>query len=412
VKVLLCHNFYQQAGGEDQVFADEGRLLESRGHEVLRYTLHNDAINGLSRLSAARKTIWNSESAAEITALVTRERPSVVHFTNTFPLISPSAYYAARRGGAAVVQSLHNYRLLCPNALFLRDGKNCEDCLGRAFAWPSVRHACYRQNRAATGAIAVMQTVHRAAGTWRLAVDRYLVPTEFARAKFIAGGLPAERLCVKPNFIDPDPGAGTGAEPLALFVGRLSEEKGLEPLLHAWRNLGHRRLVIMGDGPQADLAREAAASLPGVEWMGRRPRDEAVAWMGRATCVIVPSVCYEMCPMAIVEAYARGTPVIAPRLGAMASMIAHERTGLHYEPNDTDGLAASVDRLLGDAELQRRLRVAARQEFLDRYSADANYRRLIDVYEQAIAQRTAGRDSRVFDDGAPRALRVSEELGS
>ena len=310
------------------------------------------------------------------------------------------------------MQSLHNYRLLCPNALFLRDGKNCEDCLGRTFAWPSVRHACYRQNRAATGAIAVMQTVHRAAGTWRRAVDRYITPTEFAREKFIAGGLPAERLCVKPNFIDPDPGAGPGDEPLALFVGRLSAEKGLEPLLHAWRGLGHRRLVILGDGPQADLAREAAATLPGVEWLGRRPREEVVEWMGRAACVIVPSVCYEMCPMAIVEAYARGTPVVAPRLGAMASMVAHERTGLHYEPNDTAGLATCVDRLLSDAELRRRLRAAARQEYIDRYSADANYRCLIDVYEQAIAQRTAGREARVSTHGAALAPRVSEELGS
>src|SRR5205814_1104988 len=166
------------------------------------------------------------------------QRPRVAHFHNTFPLISPAAYYAARAEGVGVVQTLHNFRLLCPNALFFRDGKVCEDCLGRPVAWPGVVHGCYRGSRAASAATAVMTAAHRALGTWRTAVDVYVALTEFSRQKFIAGGLPAEKIAVKANFVYPDPGPGAGAGGYAVFVGRLSAEKGVETLLAAWRPLG------------------------------------------------------------------------------------------------------------------------------------------------------------------------------
>src|SRR5947207_2727500 len=161
MKILLCHNFYQQPGGEDQSFAAEARLLEEKGHEVFRYTVHNDAIHGMSRLNVARRTFWNPESHAAVRALIRRERPTVLHCTNTFPLISPAVYYAARAEGVAVVQSLRNYRLLCPNALFLRDGRVCEDCLGKGFPWPGVLHGCYREDRAATDVSEAMVDGHR-----------------------------------------------------------------------------------------------------------------------------------------------------------------------------------------------------------------------------------------------------------
>lgn len=386
MKVLLCHNHYQQPGGEDQVFADEGRLLEAHGHQVLRYTQHNDALDGMSRITAARKTLWNSQAAAEIGALVQRERPEIAHFTNAFPLISPAAYYAARRNGAAVVQSLHNYRLLCPNAVFLRDGRVCEDCLGRRFAWPGVRHACYHSSRAATGVVAALQTVHRMLRTWDRAVDRYIALTESAREKFIAGGLPADRLSVKGNFVDPDPGLGAGDGGFALFVGRLSPEKGLDTLLSAWRQLPGRRLIIVGDGPLAPQVQAEAAANADIQWLGRQSRAEVLEWLGRAACVIVPSLSYEMFGMVVVEAFARGTPVVASRQGALAELLEHERTGLHFTAGNPQQLAQAAGRVLADAALQARLRHSARAEYEQRHTAADNHTRLVAIYREARRQ--------------------------
>ena len=311
MKVLLAHNYYQQAGGEDQVFADEGWLLESNGHQVLRYTVHNDQIKQGGQLSLAVKTIWNRSTYAELRELFRREQPAVVHFQNTFPLISPAAYYAARAEGVAVVQEIPNYRLLCPNAQLMRDGRVCEDCVGKLFAWPGVVHKCYRNSRGVTGVVAAMLSIHKIAGTWTGAVDTYIALTQFTRGKLIQGGLPAEKIEVKGNFLHPDPGPGTGDGGYAVFVGRLSPEKGVRTLLAAWELLGGRiPLKILGDGPLASDVRDAAARISGIEWLGRRPLNEVLDIVGRAAMLVFPSQWYEGQPKTIIEALAKGTPVV------------------------------------------------------------------------------------------------------
>ncbi len=246
MKVVVAHNFYQQAGGEDQVYHAEVALLRECGHDVVPFEVHNDAVAGMGKLGLAKATVWNGEIAGRLGEVVRRERADVVHFHNTFPLISPAGYYAARRAGAAVVQTLHNFRLMCPVALFYRDGRPCEDCLGKPVAWPGVVHACYRGSRATTAVTAAAVAAHRAAGTFQNAVDAYVCLTGFARDQFVAGGLPPAKLHVKPNFVHPDPGVRGGGDGSAVFVGRLSEEKGVLPLLAAWAHLeraadDHRR---------------------------------------------------------------------------------------------------------------------------------------------------------------------------
>jgi len=248
--ILLIHNSYQQAGGEDRVFEFEVRLLQSNGHRVYRYQDHNRRIPDLGRMELAWGTIWNANSYREVTALIRSERIGLVHAHNTFPLISPSVYYAARRAGVPVVQTLHNYRLLCPDAKLMREGKSCEDCLGRRIAWPGVARGCYQHDRRATAVVAAMTTTHWALGTWSTGIDRYIALTEFARSKFIKGGLPAGKIAVKPNFIDPDPGCGGGEGDYVLFVGRLSPEKGITTLIDAWAKLPCPvPLRVIGDGP-------------------------------------------------------------------------------------------------------------------------------------------------------------------
>lgn len=390
MKILLCHNYYQQPGGEDQSFAAEARLLESHGHTVLRYTLHNDAIEQMGRCGAARRTFWNRQVYADLHRLIGRERPQVMHCTNTFPLISPAAYYAARAEGVPVVQSLRNYRLLCPNALFLRDGKVCEDCLGKTFAWPAVLHGCYRGSRAASAVAAAMLAGHRAMRTWTRAVRLYYTLTDFARRKFIEGGLPGERIAVKPNFIDPDPGPGTGQGGCAVFVGRLSPEKGIETLLSAWGRLRTSMpLKIIGDGPQADLVRTAAERDSRIEWLGRQTPEQVLDLIGEAACLVMPSIWYETFGRTIIEAYSRGTPVVASRIGALAELVDEGRTGLTFKPGDPGDLADKVQGLLEDSQALGRMRLGARQEYRSKYTGEINYSQLMAIYAAARTRPNA-----------------------
>jgi glycosyltransferase involved in cell wall biosynthesis len=393
--VLLLHNRYQQAGGEDQVFTAEGKLLEERGHRVLRYTLHNDQVSEMSRAGLAKATVWNGAVYRELRALIRKEQPQVAHFHNTFPLISPASYYAVRAEGVPVVQTLHNYRLLCPNALFFREGRICEDCLDKRLPWPGVVHACYRGSHSSSMAVAAMLTTHRTFNTWTRAVDAYIALTEFAREKFVEGGLPAHKVVVKPNFVDPDPGMGEGKGGYVLFVGRLSPEKGVGTLLRSWERLRMKiPLKIVGDGPLAPMVAEVAKQCPEVEWLGQQSQARVSKLMKHAQALIFPSVWYEGFPMVIAEAYAVGLPVIASDLGSMRSLIDHGRTGLLFRPNDAEDLAAQVQwASTRPAELNR-MRSEARTEFEVNYSAERNYRILTKIYRTVIERAGGHKPSR------------------
>ena len=380
MNILLAHNYYQQPGGEDQVFSAEGDLLESRTHRVIRYAEHNSRIAGDSAASAALDSVWSSKSAQAISEIARCQKPDVAHFHNTFPLISPAAYYALQREGVPVVQTLHNFRLLCPGATLFRDGAVCEECIQQKSMMPAMTHGCYRESRPATAAVATMLTVHRAAGTWSRKVDLYIALSEFARRKFIAGGLPASRIVVKPNFVRPDPGMGAGGGEYALFAGRLSAEKGISVLASAWKGLGQYPLVVAGNGPLA------ATHWPqGVSWIGRQPREEILVLMRGARVLVFPSLWYEGAPMTIVEAFACGLPVIASNLGSMAETVTHEKTGLLFDPGDAADLARKVTWAFGHPEAMETMRGNARSEFEEKYTADRNYEMLMAIYETAIA---------------------------
>ena len=386
VKVLVVHNRYQQRGGEDVVFEEEADLLEANGHEVIRYVEDNDRVGNISQMALARKTLFNSSTYRELRTLLRRERPGVVHFHNTLPLVSPSGYYAAAAEKVPVIQTLHNYRLICPNGLFFRDGGPCEDCLGKTFPWPGVVHKCYRESRAATGLVATMTSAHKTFGTWTNKVDLYVALTEFARRKFVEGGLPPEKIAVKPNFVSRDPGVGDGAGGYALFVGRLSEEKGIKTLLAAWDMpaLCDLPLKILGDGPLADLVRRAAKTNRAVEWLGNVSSEEVSSLMRQAAMLVQPSGAYETFGRVATESFAAGTPVISARLGAVAEIVGHGHTGRHFRPGDAADLARQVRHLTTHPSELARMRRNARSEFEDKYTAGRNYRMLTDIYASAI----------------------------
>jgi glycosyltransferase involved in cell wall biosynthesis len=391
MKILVVHNFYLQPGGEDQVFAAESSMLEEHGCQVFRYTVHNYRIKGMNSLTLARYTLWNKVIARELRETIRKARPNVIHFHNTFPLVSPAAYYTAKSEGLPVVQTLHNYRLLCPNALFFRDGHVCEDCMGRFMPWPGVLHSCYRNSLVATGVTGAMLSLHRFMCTYSRMVDMYIALTDFARQKFIKGEIPSGKIVVKPNFIDPDPGVGKGRGGYALFVGRLSPEKDINSILSAWEKIGAKILLkIVGDGFLADQVDEAYKRISGVEWLGPKSKEDVLELMKDSFALIFPSICYEGLPMTIIEAYSVGLPVIASNLGSMASMIKHGSTGLHFRPGDPIDLAKKVNWAINNPKEINQMRFEARKEYERKYTAETNYKMLMDIYETAI-ERTRGK---------------------
>lgn len=366
------------------MFRLEGELLEEHGQEILSYTEHNERLEDMTALEKVATTLWSRQSHREISDLLQHERPDIMHVHNTFPLISPSIYHAAAVVGVPVVQTLHNYRLLCPQSDFLRDGKVCEDCLGKQVPWPGVVHSCYRNSRVASAGTAGMLALHRALGTYDEKISAYIALTEFGRQKFIEGGLPAEKIFVKPNFVHPDPGAGEGKGQYALFVGRLSNAKGVQVMLRAWQNADDLMpLKIVGDGPLGPLVKQTTAGLRATEWLGHVPRAVVLDLMRRASILVFPSVWYEGFPLVIVEAFATGLPVVASNLGAMSSIIENESTGLHFEAGDHRGLADTVRWVASNPAELDKMRRKARREFERRYTASINYEELMNIYRQA-----------------------------
>ncbi|WP_026733929.1 glycosyltransferase family 4 protein [Fischerella sp. PCC 9605] len=382
--ILTVHNKYQIRGGEDESQELERRTLQEYGHQVDLYEEDNNRVKSLNSVQMALRTIWSTEAYQVVKQKLQNSTYNIVHIQNFFPLISPSVYYAAKEQGVAVIQTLRNYRLLCPNALFFRNGQVCEDCLGKFIPYPGVLHGCYRENKMVTGGVAAMLTVHRAMNTWTQMVDIYITLTEFARQKMIQGGMPAEKIVVKPNFVHPDPGLGEGRGNYALFVGRLSVEKGLDTLLAAWEKLGGKiPLKIIGDGPLSEEVIAAAKKNPQVEWLGRRPMTEVYTLMGEAMFLVFPSKWYETFGRVAVEAFAKGTPVIAANIGAIAELVESGRTGLHFRAGDAEDLAAKVEWLLANPAKLAQMRQEARAEFEAKYTADRNYQKLMEIYIQA-----------------------------
>ena len=308
----------------------------------------------------------------------------VVHVQNYFPLISPSVYYAAARNRVPVIQSLRNYRLICLSGQLLRDGGPCEDCVGRHLPWPGVYHACYRNSRATSAVVGAMLYGHARIGTWRSKVTRYIALTDFARQKFIEGGLPEERVVVKPNFVDPDPGVGRGEREHALFVGRLAPEKGVEVLIDAWAMLDRPPpLYVLGDGPLEASLKKRACGVDGVTLPGAVDATEMMAYMRNARYAVIPSIWYETFGRVTIEAYACGTPVIASRLGSLEEMVDDGVTGLLFTPGDARDLAEKVRWAEAHPDEMREMGLAGRRVFEERFTMNRNYGQLMEIYEEA-----------------------------
>lgn len=370
----------------------EKRLLEGAGVRVDRVLFDNaelhEARSLLSDIGLAASAIWSRSAARRVGAAITRARPDVVHVHNTFAAASPAVFVAADRAGVPVVHTLHNYRLVCPVATAFRDGRPCTDCVGRAMPWPGVIHACVRGSHAQSAAAAATLAVHRAAGTYRQRIWAYVALTEFQRELMVGGGgLPAQRVTVIPNFVERDPGTGTDARAGLLYVGRLSEEKGVRPLLAAAR-LIPGVAKIAGDGPLARQAEEAA-SQSAVQLLGRLSPAEVFSRLHSSIAMVQPSICFEGFPVAVAEAYATGTPVIASRIGSLAEIVEDGVTGLLAEPGDAEHLADRMRWAVEHPAAMARMGLVARDRYLERFTGRAHLAALLHLYGRVAAGRRA-----------------------
>jgi glycosyltransferase involved in cell wall biosynthesis len=515
MKIIQAHNYYRQAGGEDAVVAAERALLEEHGHQIVTYYQSNDLIAGgspaeaaspsqgkgwlfslkskvyglESLLSTALKTVWNHQTYREFRKLLQQEKPAVVHCHNTFPLISPSIYWACAKENVPVVQTLHNYRLLCLNAFLFRlrsrtlkvetadglvegvqnestastcndfndvigfnelndlnasPGAICELCVHKSLKWPGIRYACYRGSRAGSLVVALMLFVHKLLGTWSKKVTAYIALTEFQKQKMIEGGLPEQKIWVKPNFLQTTEGGSqrtdfaarkrketqkndlndvstsnsdlTCGRPYALFVGRLSAEKGCDVLIRAWRlfcekwqkdaeleaspvstlngfndlNATVPQLLIVGDGPERDSLEKLAshpASLiphPALHFLGKQPKERVLALMRSAQFLVLPSLWYEGFPMTIVEAFSCRTPVVVSDHGGMKDLIAEGINGMKFKAGDAQDLATVLASAFEDSEGLESMGAEGgrRSEFL--YSASGNLKLLDKIYHEVM----------------------------
>jgi len=384
MRILSVHNKYLIRGGEEESRDSEERILRDGGHLVDSYEEDNKRLSELNPVHLAAKTIWSQESYQIVADKFAKANYDLMHVQNSFPLISPSIYYAAKARDVTVVQTLRNYRLLCPNALFFREGKVCEDCLGKAIPYPGVVNSCYRESVLASGVAASMLIFHRALKTWSNTVDLYIALSQFARDKFIEGGLPAEKIVVKPNFVSPDPGKGFGGGGYALYVGRLSVEKGLDTLLAAWELLDDEMpLKIVGDGPLSKEVLAKTETNANIEWLGRQPMARVHDLMGQAEMLIFPSNWYETFGRVAIEAFAKGTPVVASNIGAIAELVEDGHTGLLFRTGNSADLAVKVNYLANHPNELAAMRENSRATFEAKYTESKNYDRLMEIYAEA-----------------------------
>jgi len=386
MRILVAHNFYQLPGGEDRVFASEKELLVRNGHEVVEYVRRNSEISdgglvGHAMLPA--RSLWNWETYADLHKIICEFRPHIAHFHNTLPLISPSAYSACWRAGIPIVQSLHNWRLICPVGSLIYQNHHCEECVGKIIPLPGILRGCYRGSCLQTAMIGLITAAHH---TWARKIARYIAFTSEFKNKLVDAGYPASRIAIKPHFVD-DPGLGSRCGGYTLYAGRFSSEKGLPTLLKAWKMLPGRNLVLCGAGPLENEVRQFAQANPQtVSLYPHLPYDELEYILKKAQFLVWPSEWLETFGLIALEAMASGVPVISSDMKSAAHLVVDGQTGLNFLCGDAADLAIKIRWAYEHPAEMDAMGQRARQKYLDNYTPEKNYVQLLNIYQEAIRQ--------------------------
>jgi len=380
MRVLVAHNAYHYRGGEDTVVDAEVDLLRRHGHLVLVYRRDNAELEAMKPWEASLSALWSKRTVSDMNTLCADFRPDILHAHNTFPLISPSLYGAAKRHKVPVIQTLHNFRLVCPQAMLVRQGHSCLECIGH-LPWRGVLHRCYRDSLAASTVVAAMVSLHRVRGTWSQDVSRYIVLNHLCREIFIQGGLPAEKLCIKPNFVRSERFPDWHSRSGGLFIGRLSSEKGLDVLIRAMQRLPRRSVTVYGQGPMQAQVKQAQGLIYG----GFQQAQMLTQRLHEASWLVMPSTGIESFGLVAIEAFACGTPVIASRQGGLLELVEHGKTGLLVTPGDAEELASAMEYAETHPQQMRAMGRAAWQAYWHHYTPERNYEQLMGIYQQAIS---------------------------
>lgn len=389
MKILIGHNHYRWPGGEDAVVATEARLLSDLGHEVKLFETDNaQFLNGgiLQKINSAKNLFWSARSYKNLKAILNDFKPQVAHFHNIYFSLTPSVYDACHDHGVAVIQSLHNFRMMCANGLFFRNGSVCEDCV-RKSVWQGIKNRCYQDSILSSSLVTAITSFHRWKNTFNEKVDMYITATEFTRSKYVREGIIADKIAIKPNVYYPIEKFLKPKGEFVLYVGRLSREKGVERLLDAWEDIGNIPLKLMGEGPlEAQLkSKVEQKGLKQIEFLGRLNDQQYIDYMQRAKFLIVPSLCYENFPRIVVEAFAFGLPVLASRLGSLVEIIDDGNTGCLFDPNNMEDFRDKIKIMWGRDD--QGLSEKVLKIFNEHFSPKVNIEKLISIYNQAIMNR-------------------------
>ena len=392
MKILFIHNRYKQFGGEDVAVEQETTLLQAKGHDVRVLLFDNENITGFfSKIKAACLSVYNFSSARKVKKAIKELRPDIIHVHNLFFTASPSVLFVSHRHKIPVVFTIHNYRLVCSNALLLRNNKVCELCVSKKFPLHGIRYKCYHNSRSATALVTFITGIHKLFNTWKNKVSAFIALNEFSQNRILQSSLdlPATKMLTKPNFVF-DPGESTEDRgDYFLFVGRIVKEKGVETLLEAFAMMPDKRIIIIGNGPELLYLKEHFQSFINIQFKGHLDKKEVFPIMKKSKACICPSIWYEGSPLTILEAFATGTPVIASRLGSMRETIKDGYNGFHFTAGDVNDLKEKVEHLIQATANNNDLYKNARQSYLEKYHPEAHYNSIIKIYGQTIKNYTA-----------------------
>ncbi|WP_114751341.1 glycosyltransferase family 4 protein [Pleomorphovibrio marinus] len=389
MKILLVHNKYQQKGGEDIVFEAEARMLSNHGHQVITMVFDNNLIKGYQKFSSFFNSFFSIHSFIKIIKTMKKENPDVLHIHNMFFKASPSVIYAAKFCRIPVILTLHNFRLICPSGTLLHEGKIFEDSLKEYFPLTAVRKKVYRNSTYQTLALALNLTFNKSIGTWNR-IDKYIFLTHFSKDIFKRSTLKIDekKFVVKPNFVE-DKGFNLIKDEYYIFIGRLSEEKGVDVMLDAFSKMD-KELIIVGSGPKDKKTRDISLAKDNINFVGNKPHDEVIGLLKNAKALIFPSIWYETFGMTVIEAFSCATPVIASKIGSMNELINPGVNGLFFEPGNCDSLMDAICELEQNLEAQKNMRRNARDSFEKNFSCEINYPQIIAIYESTLNSAELG----------------------
>jgi len=387
MKILQIHNSYKIGGGEDIVVRDERKVLEEKGTQVIPYYKHNKIIDSFSFLQKALlpfRSIWSQKSYNEIIEIIDLEQPHICHIHNVFPLISPSIYFACKKKGVPVVQTIHNYRFMCPNGLFFKENKICENCV-RSTVFSSLKSKCYRNSRIQTFVMALSIFIHQRIRTFKDKIDGYIFLTDFAADKFKSQGYDTSKFFIKPNFKSSDANEHINREiktsqaPYFIFIGRIEESKGSKYLEHLAHTLSKIRIYVIGEGDTNSLKKYS-----NVKILGKLPNEQVISYLSSAQGLLFPSRWYEGMPMVIIEAFSKSIPVICSNLESLSSIVINNYNGLTFEYDNVESFVAKVALLEKDKSLKANLGKNARHSYVEKYSINHAYENLISLYNKLL----------------------------